>query len=252
MKIRLKLLAILVPVILFGGIALAMAVGVWSTETDKQPAVYTGGDYAGEYNPADIRGSYTFEDISGLFKIDLQVLYEAFGVPEGTSGMKSKDLEGIYGEESGVGNESMQVFVGLYKNLPITLEDAFLPRTAAEVLLRDNPALTEEQKAYIASHTVGVQESESPAPSENTGETSQPSPTASPLKDGSGDGENEDALVNGSTTFGGLLDAGIAKEDIENIIGNPLPPTNQTVKDYCIAQGLTFSEIKDRLNALAE
>jgi len=246
MKIRLKLLAIIVPVILLGGIAVSMAAGVWSTTTDKQPATYTSGEFAGEYNPADIRGSYTFEDISSLFGIKLGVLYEAFGIPEGTSGMKTKDLEGMYGDTIEIGNESVQVFVALYKNLPMVLDDTLLPQTAADVLLRDNKDLTDEQKAYIAEHTAKETAQES-APSASEPSAS-PSPTGSPLKDGT----NEEALVNGSTTFQQLLDAGISKEDIELIIGSPLPPTNQTVKDYCNAQGLSFSQIKDQLNALAE
>jgi len=104
----------------------------------------------------------------------------------------------------------------------------------------------DEQKAYIAEHTAKETAQES-APSASEPSAS-PSPTGSPLKDGT----NEEALVNGSTTFQQLLDAGISKEDIELIIGSPLPPTNQTVKDYCNAQGLSFSQIKDQLNALAE
>ncbi len=247
MKVKLKILAVIVPVILFGGILAASAAGVWSTSTSKQPATYASGDFAGEYNPADIRGSYTFEEISDLFGIELNVLYEAFGIPEGTVGMKSKDLEGIYGEESGIGNESVQVFVTLYKKLPLTPGDAYLPQTAADVLLRDNKDLTDEEKAYIVSHIAAA-----PAASESVFEEATPSPTGSPLKDGTGDGTNEEALVNGSTTFGQLLDAGITQEDIEDIIGSALPPTNQTVKDYCIGQGLVFSEIKDQLSALAE
>ena len=47
------------------------------------------------------------------------------------------------------------------------------------------------------------------------------------MKENAGDGTNEEALVNGSTTFGQLINAGIAQEDIENIIGSALPPTNQ-------------------------
>ena len=112
--------------------------------------------------------------------------------------------------------------------------------------MRDNNDLTEEEKAYINSHTVTdlfVQENTSGEPSFL--------PAGSPEKENAGDGTNEEALVNGSTTFGQLLDAGITQEDIENIIGSALPATNQTVKDYCIGQGLIFSEIKDQLNALA-
>ena len=250
MKLKIKIIAIIVPIILFGGIAVSMAAGAWSTTTDKQPAAYTSGEFAGEYNPADIRGSYSFEEVASLFEIDLNVLYEAFGIPDGTTGMKTKDLESIY-EEYEIGNESVQVFVALYKNLPMELDDSVLPKTAADVLLRDNPNLTEEQKAYIASHTVEVEAAQEYTPPTEEASPSA-SPTGSPLKDGSGDGTNEEALVNGSTTFAQLLDAGILREDIETIIGSPLPPTNQTVKDYCIAQGLTFSDIKNQLNALAE
>jgi hypothetical protein len=245
MKIKLRILAVIVPAILFGGILTATAAGVWSTSTDKKPATFASGDFAGEYNPADIRGSYTFEEIAGLFGIDIKVLYEAFGIPEGTAEIKSKDLEDIYGEESGIGNESVQVFVALYRNLPLVPGDAYLPQSAADVLLRDNKDLTEEEKAYIVSHIAA-------APAVQESPLGESLPTGSPLKENEGDGTNEEALVNGSTTFGQLLDAGITQEDIENIIGNALPPTNQTVKDYCIGQGLIFSEIKDRLNALAE
>lgn len=247
MKIKLRILAMIVPVILFGGILAATAAGVWSTSTDKKPATFASGDFAGEYNPADIRGSYTFEEIAGLFGIDIKVLYEAFGIPEGTAGLKSKDLEEIYTEESGIGNESVQVFVALYKKLPFAPGDAYLPQTAADVLLRDNKDLTEEEKAYIVSHTAAA-----PAVQGSPLGEASPMPSGSPAKENAGDGTNEEALVNGSTTFGQLLDAGIPQEDIENIIGNALPPTNQTVKDYCIGQGLIFSEIKGRLNALAE
>ena len=70
MKIKIRFLAVIVPVILFGGILASAAAGVWSTSTDKKPATYASGDFAGEYNPADIRGSYTFEEISGLFGIE--------------------------------------------------------------------------------------------------------------------------------------------------------------------------------------
>ncbi|MDF2952722.1 MAG: hypothetical protein K0S18_2305 [Anaerocolumna sp.] len=65
------------------------------------------------------------------------------------------------------------------------------------------------------------------------------------------DEEAEDeALVKGSTTFQQVLDSGISKEQIETIIGGNLPPTNQTVKDYCLASGLSFSEIKEQINSL--
>lgn len=59
-------------------------------------------------------------------------------------------------------------------------------------------------------------------------------------------------LVKGSTTFQQVLDAGITQVQIEAILGAAMPPGNATIKDYCLEQGISFSEIKDQLNALAD
>ena len=41
------------------------------------PSIKTG-EFAGQYNPADIRGSYTFDDISNAFEIPIEDLGKAF------------------------------------------------------------------------------------------------------------------------------------------------------------------------------
>jgi len=57
----------------------------------------------------------------------------------------------------------------------------------------------------------------------------------------------EERKVAGKTTLQDVLDWGVSKETIETILGNPLPPASTVIKDYCSQKGLTFSDIKTRL-----
>ena len=77
MTITSKPLAIIVLVVLFGGIAFSSVMGWWITESTKQPVTFTEGEFAGQANPADIRGSYTFGDIAKSFDVTPEVLAQA-------------------------------------------------------------------------------------------------------------------------------------------------------------------------------
>lgn len=238
MKIKIYVIPLIIFAVIFGGVLVTMATGIWSTTSNKVPVTYKDGEYQGEYNPADIRGSYTFEEVSTLFNVDLKVLYQAFGIPEDTDGgqIKTKDLEEMYGNEGvDIGNESVRLFVGLYKNLPIQLEDAFLPKQAVEIIREANPALTAEQDDYLKNHQ--AEGSPDELSEDNLGTVQESENTQ---------------LVKGQTTFQQVLDAGISREMIEQIIGTDLPPTHQTVRDYCTSQELRFSVIKEQLNQIAE
>lgn len=235
MKINMKSMSIIVFAIIFGGIAATIAADLWSTESNKIPVKYSEGEFEGQYNPQDIRGSYTFQEISDLFEINLDVLYNAFGIDEKSDVQyKSKDLEALYGDYVEIGNESMQVFVALYKNLPIDLDDAYLPKQAVEIILETNKNLTVEQIAYLNEHQVELPNALPPL-------------TEVVMVD---EEKTEEPLINGLTTFKQALDSGISQEQIEEIIGKELPPLNTVIKDYSIKEGLTFSQIKDKLNEL--
>ena len=54
--------------------------------------------------------------------------------------------------------------------------------------------------------------------------------------------------MKGTTTFQQAMDAGLTKEQIEEIIGGPMPAANTAIRDYCSQNGLSFSEIKTKLN----
>lgn len=232
MKLSQKVVPIIVFAVLLGGIGLARLTGVWATTTDKVPARYNSGDFAGQYNPADIRGSYTFADVARLFDIDEQVLLSAFALPEDTDPalFQNKNLEERYsGLDVEIGNESVQVFVALYNQLPFDLGEAALPQSAAEIL-EARSDLTPEQRDWLRSHTVTVgQVNPSPQPEISHEPSTQ---------------------VNGKTTFQNLLDAGLSRQQIETVLGQAMPATNQTVKDFCLAHDLSFSDIKGALAAL--
>ena len=159
MKIKQMTMGMLILLIFTLGIVATMSLDLWATTSKKIPVKIEEGASSGAYNPADIRGSYTFQEIAELYEIDLQVLYSAFDIPPETAGsaIKSKDLEGLF-EDTGVeiGNGSVKIFVALYKNLPIVLDDNYLLKQAAELIVEENKNLTEEEKAYLETHTIEI------------------------------------------------------------------------------------------------
>ncbi len=238
MKVKTLHIAMIIFIIIFGGIALTSVLGLWNTVNTKEPARYASGEFAGEYNPADIRGSYTFGEISELFGIPLEDLGKAFAVKDESKyeAFQCKELEAIYAASSAegkeVGTDSVRIFVSLYKSLPITLNNAtYLPKPAVSIL-KSKAKLIDEQLTYLESHTVTPLDTEPAAVNSGT--------------------ENTDGIIKGSTTFKVLLDWGVKKEDIENIINDKMPDTSRTVKDYATAKGVEFSTLKEPLQELVD
>lgn len=148
------------------GIAITMATGLWQTESDKIPRLLdvaavetadeTGGETTVQYDPGDIRGSYSFGEISELYGVPLENLAQAFGVPEAdAAGFQAKELEDLYTDaEQELGTASIRMFVAYYLGLPYTLtEDTWLPASALEVL-QTSGKMTVEQAAYAEAHTL--------------------------------------------------------------------------------------------------
>ena len=156
---RYMAIALMILIVIFGSFLITSALGTWQTTSSKEPERYDTGT-AMEYNPADIRGSYTFADIEKAFDIPLEDLQYAFGLQEVTDieSFKCKDLEAVYGylaeEGTEIGTDSMRHFVALYKGLPFTLVDTTYILEPAAELLREKGTLSEEQLAFVESHTV--------------------------------------------------------------------------------------------------
>lgn len=157
MRITPRWMAVLVVTVLFGGILVSMALGEWTTKTTKEPLKFNEGEFAGEYNPADIRGSYTFGDVSRLFEIPLEDLAVAFRIEEpNVAAVALKTLEEKFADlDVEVGTGSVKLFVALYKGVPYDLstEDAFLLPEAVE-LIKQKTTLSQEQIDYLEIYTV--------------------------------------------------------------------------------------------------
>ena len=251
MRITPRWMAVLVVTVLFGGILVSMALGEWTTKSNKEPLKFTEGKYAGENNPADIRGSYTFGDVSRLFEIPLEDLAVAFRILEpDVAAVSLKTLEENFADlDVEVGTGSVKLFVALYKGLPYDLstEDAFLLPEAVE-LIKQKTSLSQEQLDYLEIYTVGnAGELVAPEMQEET----QPS-EAAPESTADSEHTPEEYKIAGKTTFQNLLDWGVKQEDIEKTIGQPLPSLNLLIKDWAAAEGLSFSTLKSELQALVD
>jgi len=249
MKINSKILGLSIIVILFGAILLTTLMGWWQTETNKVPAKFEAGEAAGEYNPADIRGSYSFGDVSQLFDIPLEDLGKAFQIPpeNDLAAFQLKSLESIYADlPEEIGTASVRLFAAFYKDLPYELtEDTWLLPQAVEIL-NFVGRMTPEQVDYLALHTVAMDGSSSP----DVPEIQIEDPDTAKSTDSEEEHVALDKTVVGSTTFQELIDWGVSHADIEKVLGTELPPLTTVVKDFAISRGLGFSTIKTQLQEL--
>ena len=247
MNLTSKPLAAIIFVVLFGGIALTSAMGWWATSSSKEAAVYTEGEFAGQSNPADIRGSYTFGDVEKNFGIPAAVLAQAFLIEgDNPAAFAVKGLEEIYaGSEFEIGTASVRLFVAFYNGLPMDLStDMYLPAEAANLLKQRS--LTPEQSAYLETHTVmdpAAAAETAPAPAAESTPAAEATPGATVTE------VSAENLVKGKTTFREILDWGVSQAVIEQVIGAPMPDPLVKVKDYCTEKGLDFETVKAALQA---
>jgi hypothetical protein len=159
MKLNSITLALIIIVLLFGGIGFSSAMNWWQTESQKIPVTYKEGEAAGQYNPADIRGSYTFGQISDLYAVSLDDLRTAFRISEGTdpASFQVKSLEAQFADlPVEMGTSSVRMFVAFYNGLPYEIsedKETYLFSEAAAVL-QARGKMTSEQAAYLEAHIV--------------------------------------------------------------------------------------------------
>ncbi len=234
MVIRTRLLGIASAAIVFGGIALSAALGFWKTTSTKDPAKIQSGEYAGMPNPSDIRGSYTWADVAKAFSIPETSLLRAFGSEKADEKVNSLESRyaGVLPQGSEIGTDSVRLFAALYTGLPHTANtDTVLPISAVAILRAEG-----KTKASILDEIETRAFRPETQQKPTTAQTSDHVPTS--------------GSVVGKTTFADLRSMGFDMAEVEKILGG-LGSSGQTIKDYCTAKGLTFSEIKVKLEAIA-
>ena len=159
MKLKAHTTLLAAALIVAAGIAATMFTGLWQTVGTRVPkkleaavAVPLAGQTA--YDPADIRGSYTFGDITAYYGIPLATLAEAFHVVESEAeAFQVKALETLWAGDVEIGTASVRMFVACYLGLPYTpAEEVWLPASAAQILATQ-AVMTDTQAAYVAAHT---------------------------------------------------------------------------------------------------
>jgi len=236
MNIRSKHIGPIILAAFIIGIGGTIGLNLWRTTSAKVPAKFTSGEHQGEYNPVDIRGSYTFSQVSELFEIPLEEMGKSFGldVADNMADFKCGSLKEIYGAVEGtieggeIGTDSVKLFVSLYTGLSYTPEETTLIPAPAMSVLKEK--LSEEELKVIASRVV-------------------PLPGLKPLpgEDQQDDLGEVDSTVKGNTTFQDLLDWGLVKEEIETALGTSMDKPGVNVRDYCVEKKIEFSEVKNVL-----
>jgi hypothetical protein len=237
MTIRSKPLGITIFVIFILGIGLSMAFNLWQTEGRKIPIRFSAGEFSGQYNPADIRGSYSFNDIEAHFDVTVDVLTKAFGVSdrETPGSFQVKELESLYGalDDGGeVGTDSIRLFVARYAGLPYNPNVSTRMPAPAISLLKDKIS-TDELEA-IRKISVNLSE---------LGNVNHDEPAVNDTHDES------DRVVKGKTTFADLLDWGLTREEIEDILGFSMGARSETVRDKIFENNLEFGDYKNKLQS---
>jgi hypothetical protein len=264
--LRTKVLAVFIVGLFVGGIFLSQALGWWSTVSRKVARTIASGEFAGNADPADIRGSYTFSDIQKNFGIPVEVLAKAFGfekAPDPAS-IRAKMIEEQYGEIDGkdIGTDSVRLFVSLYTGIPhASLEEGTGILETAFQVLKESGKLSPEQEKELLTHVVKV-----PADKKATPPALPAAPAVAPEKSpdsgtagGTTTGEakstdsgtpSTEVLIKGKTTFKEVLAWGVTKAQIEKVLGRPMPAEGTIIKDWCTSEGLEFGTIRDALQRL--
>jgi len=232
------MVAVTVFVVMFGGILLTMGTGHWSTSREKEPVKFA----SGEYKPSDIRGSYAFSEIEQFYNVPVDVLYQAFMIPEEQRqpGFQIKKLEQMFtpveidGEDIEVGTDLVRVFTALYTGLPYdSPESEYMPASAVQVLV-DAGKLDETQQTHREKHTFDLLLLGEGAVVEDHEEA-----------------ESEvEISIKGRTTMGELLEYGITKEQFKEIAGVDMPGGSVGLRDFASQNELDMETVKTGLEAL--
>jgi hypothetical protein len=245
MKITAKTAAVILPLFFLLGILGTMVTGYWQTESSKTPTKYTTGTFAGESNPADIRGSYSFGDVEEVFSIPSETTAKAFGMSDSEypAALQAKLFEDVYGfiGEWEIGTDSLRLFVALYKGLPYEPEDTTgLPQSAWNILTKEGAMGPVEQEKW-AGRIVSLAGIEVDLDAAIIAEEEHE------------EVELTDTTIKGKTTFAELYTWGLTEVQVSEALGNVEPGSRtMPVRDYCEEIGIEFSVLKEELQPILD
>jgi hypothetical protein len=260
--------AISTVLVIFGGIGLAMGLGWWKTTGgNRAPAVLRQGSFTGMYDPADIRGSTSFGNIETYFRIPAALIAEAFGIQAtDPKVVTAKFADTVYGEVPGlnggildIGTDAVKLFVARMTGIPFVPEEATgLPESAIDMILALGAGMSEEQRQELISKAVASRTMVYDAALADDHALADPAaiPAAVPETGAGGGGTGGIAVggtgfvFQGKTSFADVMAAGLTQAQIESVLGLPMGPKIQSVKDFCESKGLKYSAVRAGLSQL--
>lgn len=237
MRLSTRVIGIGITVFLLGSILLLMAFGLWKTEGTKVSAKFTSGEFSGQSNPADIRGSYSFADIERNFSIPATVLADAFQMDTSiisAGEYKAKDLEELYGEQQTgeIGTDSVKWFTALYLGMPYVPEETTLLPQSAIAILNGLGTIDETILHNLDAHSV--------------------TPTVQQVVVEQTHVEPLEMVIKGNTTYGDLLDWGLSRSQLEEVLGFEVKDRALKLRDDLSARSLEFSVYKTKLQSMLD
>jgi len=240
MKLNNLILSISIASIFIIGIIASDYLGYWQTESLKIPQKISEGEFEGLYNPAYIRGSYTLEDISKSFEIDVETLSKAYNLTEiidNPSTFKVNQLEEYYlfDEDIEIGTGSVKYFVSLYTGIPYESDDNELPITALNILYEEGK-ITEELYNELEEISIDI---------------SKYLNTENIVSDEVNEEDNdeiEEYVIKSTTTVLEVVGWGISIEELEEVIGVTGIYEDDVIRQICLDNGLSFSEVKEKIS----
>jgi len=244
MKIKTIPLAGVVLAVFSFGIAGVFALGYWVAESKKSPAKIESSPLAGQNNPADIQGSYTFGDVEDAFGVPSSILAEAFDLMDRPAAeVKAGDLETAYTGKTGameLGTDSVRLFVAAWLGIPFEPEPTTALTARAAAILQErrlHPATAALVQSRVVTADAGFGTLSAAAPSEEAAPIAPISFSPPAARE-----------VRGNTTFGALFEWGLSRAQVKEVLGGRNPgPATETVRNYCIDTGVEFSVIRVRL-----
>ena len=242
MKLNNMILSIAIAAIFIIGIMISDYLGYWQTESLKVPQKISEGEFEGYSNPDDIRGSYSLGDISKSFEINVETLSKAYdlaNIIEDPSIFKVNQLEEYYvfDEDIELGTGSVKYFVSLYTGIPYESDDNVLPITALNIL-KEEEKITEELYDELKEISIDISKyliTENIVSDEITEEYNN-------------DDEDEEYVIKSTTTVLEVIRWGTSIEELEELIGVTEISEDDVIRNICLDNGLSFSEVKEKIS----
>lgn len=220
----------------------SMYTGYWQTERAATPKIIEAGSFQGQYDPYDIRGSYTIEEILTLYQIPKQDFYTGLELPASLpTSSKLKELESIVNGEEYFEVSDVRDFVAFYLGIiPEIPENSEHETVTIGDLATESTTNAQESNAY----TQDSQDNQSGEFGSGLGNPNDPTI----------DHDNKSTTTpTGGTTMAQVYEWGISREMMEKQFEVNFDhlgiSTETTLRNFSDQTGIKMYDIKEFISS---